>query len=135
MAGYSWDFGDNNGTSISQSPSHTYNASGEYTVSLTVTDDQGSTNTFSKQVVVSDGIEPPVADIVLTGTRSGNLRQITLNWNGTTVVNVDVYVNDNFNNTTTNNGSISYRVNKNGTYRFVICEEGSATTCSNEITL
>jgi len=33
---WAWDFGDG-GTSTERSPSHTYSAAGEYTVSLTVT--------------------------------------------------------------------------------------------------
>ena len=39
---YEWDFGDgNNGTGVA--PTHTYAADGSYTVSLTVTDDDGAT--------------------------------------------------------------------------------------------
>ncbi len=50
---YSWDFGDGN-TSTSQNPVHSYSADGSYTVSLTVTDDQGATNTSNQTVTVSD---------------------------------------------------------------------------------
>ena len=38
---WQWDFGDGN-TSTSQNPSHTYDADGAYTVTLIVTNDQGS---------------------------------------------------------------------------------------------
>ncbi len=38
---WSWDFGDGN-TSTAQNPSHTYNAAGTYTVTLTVSNDCGS---------------------------------------------------------------------------------------------
>ncbi len=41
IAAYSWDFGDGN-TSSSANPSHTYSASGSYTVELTVTDNDGA---------------------------------------------------------------------------------------------
>ncbi|RMG54993.1 MAG: PKD domain-containing protein, partial [Bacteroidetes bacterium] len=40
-----WDFGDGT-TSVQKSPTHTYGADGLYTVSLTVTDAHGCTNTF-----------------------------------------------------------------------------------------
>lgn len=41
ITGWSWDFGDT-GTSTAQSPLHTYNTEGVYTVSLTVTGTDGS---------------------------------------------------------------------------------------------
>ena len=41
---YEWDFGDGN-TSSEEIPSHAYSSAGDYTVSLTVTDDRGNTDT------------------------------------------------------------------------------------------
>jgi len=51
----SWNFGDGS-TSSSQNPSHTYLADGNYTVTLTVEDAKGLTNTTSKVVTVSGSI-------------------------------------------------------------------------------
>jgi PKD repeat protein len=54
IVSYDWDFGDGN-SSNSQIPTHLYAASGTYSVSLTVTDDQGATNVSSQEVTVDDG--------------------------------------------------------------------------------
>src|SRR6185437_5425401 len=50
----SWTFGDG-GTSTATNPSHTYAASGTYTVTLTVTDNGGAQNSHSAPVTVSSG--------------------------------------------------------------------------------
>ena len=59
-----WDFGD--GTTVDNpgaTPSHTYATAGSPTVTLTVTDNAGKSNTKSIQVTVSGGTTntPPVA--------------------------------------------------------------------------
>jgi subtilase family serine protease len=52
IASRSWNFGDSS-TSTTTSPSHTYAAAGTYSVSETVTDNQGATNTKTTSVTVS----------------------------------------------------------------------------------
>ena len=54
IASRSWNFGDG-GTSTATNPSRTYAAAGTYSVSLTVTDDDGATNTKTSSVTVSTG--------------------------------------------------------------------------------
>jgi len=44
---YKWDFGDKS-TSTDETPNHTYNSSGKFTVSLTVTDDKENTATDTR---------------------------------------------------------------------------------------
>jgi PKD repeat protein len=43
--GWTWDFGDDSNPSIEQNPTHTYATPGTYTVTLTVTGDEGSDTT------------------------------------------------------------------------------------------
>jgi PKD repeat protein len=52
IASRSWNFGDST-TSTAANPSKTYTTAGTYTVTLTVTDNDGATNTTSKSVTVS----------------------------------------------------------------------------------
>jgi len=58
IASYNWTFGDGF-SSTAQNPSHTYGAGGSYTVTLTVTDNQGASSApFSRSVVLN---QPPTA--------------------------------------------------------------------------
>ena len=56
---YSWDFGDGE-TATGLRPTHTYDSSGSYTVSLTVADSNGTTATSTKTIQVSAN-QPPTA--------------------------------------------------------------------------
>jgi subtilisin family serine protease len=60
IVGWTWDFGDGTSSS-SQSPVHDYAAAGDYSVTLTVTDDDGASGVASGMVAVSAGSpsDPP----------------------------------------------------------------------------
>ena len=61
IASYAWTFGDT-GTGTGVTPQHTYNAEGTFTATLTVTDNEGGTGTFSRVVTVA----PPVGSVSVT---------------------------------------------------------------------
>ncbi|HET6564041.1 MAG TPA: DNRLRE domain-containing protein, partial [Xanthomonadales bacterium] len=74
----SWNFGDG-ATSTATNPPHSYAADGSYTVTLTVTDDDGATDVESKQVSVEEPPPPPdfidqfaQADVFTDGSSSGS---------------------------------------------------------------
>ena len=68
----SWSFGDGT-TSSATNPSHTYGAEGTYTVSLTVTDDDGATDSTSAQVSVTEPTGGPCSGCEsYAGTLSGS---------------------------------------------------------------
>lgn len=83
-----WDFGDGN-TSTDENPEHTYAADGTYTVELTVTDEDGNTDTHSASVTVS--ATPDAIDlsngVVVTGLAgaagSDTLYRLVVPENGT----------------------------------------------------
>ena len=56
---YSWDFGDDKGTSTETSPSYTYAEAGDYTVTLTASG-VGGEGTFTEVVSVGEYVEPAV---------------------------------------------------------------------------
>lgn len=63
IVSWNWTFGDGT-TSSDQNPTHTYSAPGDYTVTLTVTDDDGAAGVASKTISVTSSTpnQPPVAN-------------------------------------------------------------------------
>jgi len=64
IVSYDWDYGDGTATDFNAgpTPSHTYTAAGDYPVALTVTDDNGGTDTDTATAQIAAGNQPPVAN-------------------------------------------------------------------------
>jgi PKD repeat protein len=61
IASYAWAFGDND-TATGERVSHAYEAPGNYTVTLTVTDESGQTDSDTAVIEVVPDMESPVAE-------------------------------------------------------------------------
>ncbi|MFC6955257.1 S8 family serine peptidase [Halorubellus litoreus] len=70
---YAWDFGDGT-TGSTATVMHAYDAAGEYTVSLTVTDDDGASSTKSLQVTVEEQSGGSCGDTSANSSAQGYLR-------------------------------------------------------------
>ena len=134
ISSYAWDFGDGN-TGSGSTASHTYAAGGTYTVTLTVTDSVGQTDTSSQSVTVT---EPSTGGITLsaTGYKVRGRHHADLTWDGAGSTNVDIKLDGTIIDTTANDGAYTWSSNNRGgaSYTFEVCEAGTST-CSNSTTV
>ena len=125
IVSYDWDFGDGNSSSAQDPAPHTFAAAGTYAVSLSVTDDDGATDSYSSSVTVTDEQPPIGGDIVLDGAITGNkVKKVTLTWTGATGATVTLYLNGDPM-VITNSGSYIENLGKiaGGTFNYYIVDE------------
>jgi PKD repeat protein len=135
VTAWAWDFGDGN-SSTASNPNHTYEAGGNYTVKLTVTDDDSTTGTDEQSFTVT---EPPTGGITLsaTGYKVKGLQKADLTWSGTASGSVDVKrggatIASGISDTGSYTDNIDTR--GGGSYTYQVCEAGTST-CSNTATI
>jgi PKD repeat protein len=81
IVSYHWDFGDGF-TDMGETVSHTFIDSGAFTVTLTVTDNQGSTGSDTIEISAASGFtnQSPVA--VVSSDSTGGVAAVTVNFDG-----------------------------------------------------
>ena len=135
-----WDFGDGNSSTI-QNPSNTYESYGTYTVTLTVTDDVGVTDSYSQNIPVEDpnagGGAGYNIDLTVTTRKVRGTMYADLEWHwldNREPVTVDIYRDGTWLAETTANTFTDDSLGKGGgTFSYYVCEAGS-TDCSNIVT-
>jgi subtilisin family serine protease len=110
---------------------------GTHTITVSVTDSGG--NTGSDFITITVGGGSGGSDITLTATSKSNKKWIIvdLSWSGATSSDVDIYRGGVFWETTSNDGSYTDKIANtgNGSATYKVCEAGSTTTCSNDVTI
>lgn len=132
IVGWQWSFGDGN-TSTDQNPTHSYAETGNYEVTLTVTDSEGFTSSSTMLISVSSTVIE--AEVVRAyKSRLGNMR-VDIAWQGTSQDMVDVYRNGVKIDTVENNGIYRDRERRveGNQFTYKICD--ASTACSNELTV
>ncbi len=132
VVAWSWDFGDGN-ASTAQNPVHTYATGNTYSVALTVTDNEGATDSISKNVTVTEPAQPG-DEIILSavGYKIRGIKHADLTWNGATTSTVDIYRDGNRIATVSNSGSYTDNTGLRGNdpHSYQVCEAGSSE-CSS----
>jgi serine protease len=132
MVSWDWSFGD--GTlSTDQNPVHTFAETGDYDVTLTVTDSEGLNSSKTMTVSVSStSIEATVKRAYKS--RLGRLR-VDITWDGTTADMVDIFRNGVKIDTVENAGIYRDRERRTTGSQFIYQVCDATTACSNELTV
>ena len=135
IVSWSWNFGDA-ATSTAKSPSHTYAAGGTYTVTETVTDDDGATGAVTHSVTVRSSSASTPANLTATKVTKGATTKVNLKWTGGAAT-VDVLRNGGaIASGIPNTHAYSDNLGKKptGTFTYLVCNAGTQT-CSNTATV
>lgn len=138
IVSYAWDFGDGS-TGSGDAPSHTYQNTGTYTVSLTVTDDAGDSDTATTSATIGAGNQPPTADA--NGPYSGTTGSaVDFDGSGSSDADGSIvsYVWDFGDGSTGSGVTTSHTYNAQGTYNVnltVTDNDGAVDSASTSVTV
>jgi PKD repeat protein len=124
ISGYSWNFGDGSPAVNTQNTTHTYASSGNYTVTLTVTNASGCTMTATQTVAVS---APP--SISVTPSVTSGCGPLTVNFTNATTGATGYTWNFGDGSPTSSATSPSHVYTSNGTYTVTLTAT-NASGCS-----
>ena len=121
---YRWEFGDGSG-GAGKTAKHSYAQTGGYTVRLTVTDDDGASDSAASQVI-------PITDLTALGHKLKAQQKVDLRWSGSSGTSYDVY-RDGVRLTTVSSTTYTDNLNRkgSGSYSYKVCQTGG-TICSNQ---
>jgi PKD repeat protein len=129
ITSYMWNFGDGT-TGSGKTTQHTYStAAASYTIKLTVTDDDGATDTANRQVA-------PLTGLTARGTKQKGVQKVELSWNGASGTGYDVYrdgqrIVAGISGTAYTDNPTRNRL---GSYAYKVCRTGTST-CTNQATV
>ncbi|WP_105188923.1 S8 family serine peptidase [Pseudoalteromonas sp. T1lg48] len=131
---HSWDFGDGAGSTLAN-PSHSYTAAGTYTVTLTVSDDDGAQHSITKDVTVTEPVPEPTIFVQGTAETDGNRVTTDLSWTAQAATEFDVYRDGALVASAVRKTDYTDRFNSTATsFTYQVCETGTAN-CSLEETI
>ena len=136
---YRWNFGDETSEILAESPDHVYSNSGIYEVTLTVIDNDGTTNTDIISINIGDANQKPTANP--GGPYLGNVSKL-VNFDGSGSYDSDGTITDytwTFGDNMTGYGMVTtHKYSKAGTYSIgltVTDDEGDTDSKSTIITV
>lgn len=135
IASFAWNFGDGT-TGSGVSPSKTYAAAGTYNVTLTVTDNQGATDSQTQSVTVTAPATDDNIVLSVVAYKTQGRKMADLKWTGAGTTSVDVYRDGVKINTVPNNGSWTHSTNERGggSHTYQVKESGGSKV-SNTVTV
>lgn len=142
ITSYAWDFKDGN-TGTGQSINHTFSSAGNYNVLLTVTDNEGVTDSVTKTITVTDSIttnQSPTASF--TATPTSGVAPLAVSFNASNSSDPDgtiiSYAWDFKDGNTGNGQTISHTFSSAGSYNVLLTvtdNEGATDSVTKTITV
>jgi len=131
IVSWSWAFGDTN-SGTGETATHAYASAGNYTVELTVSDNNGAVGTADLQVSIADAPPPPAYPIEASWSLNRKGTRMRVFWSGATTSRVEIYKNGTRVARTRNDGQWNDRYPTSGA-TYVVCNDRSTTACSGDL--
>jgi len=111
-------------------------ANGTHTLVTKAYDAANNVGTSAPVTVTVSNVSPTIT-LTATGYKVKGLQKADLTWSGAAGATVDVYRNNALIVNTQNDGAYTDPINNKGagTYTYKVCQTGSTTTCSNQVTV